>query len=752
MKSQTITMTALIALAIGQFTMRGQNTPVPTESHYNYYEAFSPSFYTNNGSATRAVSGEPTINYWQNRADYKLTAFLNDKTNEISGTEILTYTNNSPQNLSFIWMNLDQNLFKNDSRGSAVTSSVGGRFSDKLALRNGGHNIKSIKAIHNEGGKVIEKEVSFEVTDTRMQVFLPQSIKAKGGKVTIKIEFAYISPEYGADRTGVLETKNGKIFTIAQWYPRMCVYDDVRGWNTLPYLGSGEFYLEYGDFDVSINAPSNHIVLCSGELTNTKEVYSLEQQKRWQAALESDKTISIRNVAEVEKSNVNNLDAKRLTWHFKIKNSRDVSWASSPAFLIDAARINLPSGKKSLAISAYPVESSGEKSWGRATEFTKHSIENYSKRWFEYPYPTAINIAGNENGMEYPGIVFCDWKAADEMLWEVTDHEFGHTWFPMIVGSNERLWAWMDEGLNTFVNSLSASDFNNGEFKMKNRNMHKAANFFTSAKLEPVMTSPDGMKEASLGVLAYQKPSAALKILREQVLGVQRFDRALRVYIERWAFKHPTPDDFFRTIENVSGENLNWFWRSWFINNWKLDQGVTKIKYPKNDPKNGVFVYLVNLEKMPMPTVLEVKTVSGKVIRKTLAVEVWQRNNEWNLKLDTNEEIATITVDPERVFPDCNPSNNIWENGKGEIEKVPVFTDYVGQFSSKDIPVEIEITEGDGFLVGTPKDDSSKSLNFEMITKDTFVAKAEDIEIKFNETKTAFTINMGGRTFLFTKK
>ncbi|MGK4567716.1 M1 family aminopeptidase [Flavobacterium sp. 3HN19-14] len=230
--------------------------------------------------------------------------------------------------------------------------------------------------------------------------------------------------------------------------------------------------------------------------------------------------------------------------------------------------------------------------------------------------------------MEYPGIAFCDWQSTGEGLWGVTDHEFGHSWFPMIVGSNERLYAWMDEGFNTFINSISGADFNNGEYKDKTKDLQMMADAFTNPELEPVMTAPDGLKEEHLGILGYAKPGEGLTMLREQILGNERFDRAFRTYVARWAFKHPTPDDFFRTIENVGGEDLNWFWRGWFINNWKLDQGVASVKYRKNDPKQGAKITIVNLEKMAMPVTVEIKFKSGGAKTIKLPVEIWQRNEK----------------------------------------------------------------------------------------------------------------------------
>ena len=750
MKKQLLKALFALAIIFGSSSLNAQQVaPSSSTSNYSYQEAFAPLFYSSNGTSTRSASGQPGEKYWQNRADYQLTANLNEKNNEISGSAVVTYTNNSPDKIGFLWMNVDQNLFKTDSRGNAVIPVSGSRNGADGEIFDGGHKIKSVKAIVTSKGKSTEKELKYEITDTRMKVILPQDLNPNGTSVKLKIEFSYISPKYGSDRTGVLDTKNGKIFTIAQWYPRMCVYDDVRGWNTLPYQGAGEFYLEYGDFDVNITAPSNHVVVCSGELVNPNEVYSLAQQKLWSAAAKSDKTIIIRSGDDVANAVSKPLAKPTLTWHFKIKNSRDVSFASSAAFIIDAARINLPSGKKSLAISAYPVESEGDSAWGRSTEYTKASIENYSKRWFEYPYPAATNVAGNEGGMEYPGIVFCGWESKGEQLWGVTDHEFGHIWFPMIVGSNERLFAWMDEGFNTFINSLSSVDFNNGEYKNPNTDMHQMAEAFTRPSIEPIMTAPDCFKEAKMGMLGYYKPSSGLIMLREQILGKERFDNAFKTYVARWAFKHPTPDDFFRTIENVAGEDLNWFWRGWFINNWRFDQGITKVKYVKNDPTKGVVISIENLEKMPMPVIMDIKFKSGKVNRVNLPVEIWQKNIGWSFKYDSTEEIDNITLDPDHVFPDVNSTNNVWNAAKSELEKDLILDSYLGKFSSKIIPIEIQFIEETGQLImnstGQPK------LPLEIAGKDKFGFEQAGLVIQFNADQSEFNLEINGQSFLFTR-
>jgi len=743
MKNNFLKVITVVTLLLGFSSAFAQETPAKPTSNYSYYDAFASGFYTKSATETRSASGQPGPKYWQNRADYQLTANLNEANNEITGTEVLTYTNNSPDKLSFLWLTLDQN---------AVIPLEGSRNGADGQDFDGGHKIKSVKVVSLVNGKQVEKEAKFTIVDTRMQIDLPQELKANGAIVKLKIDFTFVSPLYGSDRMGVVQTKNGKIFAVAQWYPRMCVYDDVNGWNTLPYLGAGEFYLEYGDFDVAITVPASHIVVCSGELQNPSEVYTAEQQKRWAAAKLSDKTVVIRSEEEITNPSSRPTGKATLTWKFKIKNSRDMSWASSAAFMVDAAKINLPSGKKSLAISVYPSESNGSTAWGRSTEFTKAVIENYSKRWFEYPYPNAINVASNVSGMEYPGIVFCSYEDKGRSLWGVTDHEFGHIWFPMIVGSNERLFAWMDEGFNTFINSLSGQDFNNGEFKGRASNLNRSAEMLTNPKLEPVITSPDVMKERNNGMLAYFKPGAGLTLLREQILGQERFDKAFRTYIDRWAFKHPQPDDFFRTMENVSGENLSWFWRGWIMNNWRLDQAITNVKYNNGDAKNGATITVANLEKMPMPLVVEIKTKSGAVSRIKLPVEVWQRNTEWTFKSNTTEELESVTLDPDHAFPDVNIKNNVWTStdlANAPVEKAVNLDAYLGNYSTTGAPIKINFTKDNDNLVMKATGQPSTPLANEGNGK--FTLEQVGLIVQFHEGKSGFTLTYGGQNFEYTK-
>ena len=723
--------TLLISFGLLSLNVSAQETSI-----YAYQEAFKPFFYQNNGTETRSASGKPGYKYWQNKADYHLVVSLNEQTNEISGFSEISYTNNSFDTLEFLWLQLDQNLFNKDSRGSALTPLNGSRYGDANSKFNGGYQIKSVT--------IDEKPVKYKVIDTRMQIDLVKALKAKGGKAKIKIEYSYTIPEEGADRTGILSTKNGRIYTIAQWFPRMAVYDDIQGWNTLPYLGAGEFYLEYGDITASITVPASHYVVGSGELLNAKEVYTKEELNRWEKAKLSNETVAIRTVDEVEEQK--NKEGSR-TWKFKINNTRDFAWASSKAFVLDAAKIDLEEGKKSLAISAYPTEVAGKDAWGRSTEYIKASIEHYSKQWYPYPYPTAINVAGNEGGMEYPGIVFCHMNSKGKDLWSVTDHEFGHIWFPMIVGSNERVHGWMDEGFNTFINDISSKAFNQGEYH-EPQILQQYAFMFNNDQLEPVSTQPDNMKERNIGTLLYYKPGAGLKMLRENILGEERFDKAFRAYIDRWAFKHPTPEDFFRTIENVAGEELSWFWRGWFIHKWKLDQAVKSVNYVDNDFSKGAIVKIENLGQLPMPTTVEVKFIDGTTEIVKIPIEVWKRNVIWTLKIPSTKEIELVRVDPKGNYPDANLSNNVFHMNEETVQSDRLnIHAFLGNYLNKQTGVSIELKLENNQLMADAGEQSTFPLNYEGGRKFSF--DQAGIELEFNEDLNSFVLQQQGQKYEF---
>ncbi len=625
------------------------------KSIYNPYQVFDTDFFTHNGNKLRSADGSPGPDYWQNSANYEIHASLDTKDTLIKGNVKIDYTNNSPHSLNYLWLQLDQNLFHPHSRGAATTPVTGDRF-DVKGYKKGGYRIKKVKVTYQ--GK--DYEIDPVINDTRMQIRLPFTMNGNGDQIQLSVEYAFSIPQYGADRMGRQQTKNGIIYQIAQWYPRMCVYDDVQGWNTVPYTGLGEFYCEYGDFDYYITVPADMIVSGSGVLQNPKEVLTQTEIKRLKKAKNSDASVFIIPPEEVGKRKTRPKHQGTLTWHYKMHNTRDVSWSASSAFIWDAARTNLPSGKKALSMALYPVESMGDSAYGRATEYLKNSIEFYSKHYYEYPWKQAKVIAGVALGMEYPGIVFCSYKNKGKDLWMDVTHEIGHNWFPMIVGSNERIDMWQDEGLNTFINDFASNWFNGGEYKggfISQLPLHMA-------KMMPNFKEPLNVPTYSMGLNDYNqyyfKTNLALHILRKNVLGADRFDYAFKTYIDRWAFKHPQPDDFFRTMNDASGEKLNWFWKEWFYTTWTLDQAVKGVKYVHGDPADGALITIENLGKMALPVSLKITEENGHKEELKLPVDIWQRGGIWTFRYHSTSKISTIVIDPNNDYPDTNRNNNSW--------------------------------------------------------------------------------------------
>ncbi|WP_417886018.1 M1 family metallopeptidase [Zunongwangia sp.] len=604
-------------------------------------------FMDRSGNRYRSASGVPGPDYWQNETDYKIKATLDDENHTLSGEITLTYTNNSPDALSFIWLYLEQNRFTENSRGTLTTPIGGNRYNGDT---DGGYEISNLKA--KTRSSTSTKHI---ITDTRMQVWFDKPIKPNGGKAKVSMNFVYNIPVKGMDRMGRLKVEDGTIYAMAQWYPRAAVYDDVEGWNVEPYLGAGEFYLDYGDYDYEITAPYNHIVVGSGKLENERQVMSSVMRDRMKKARNSNETVYIVKPEEVNDASIRAKQEGTLTWHFTMENTRDVAFASSKAFIWDAAKINLPSGEEAYAQSVYPKESNGNNAWERSTEYTKNAIENYSKKWFEYPYPVATNVAAEIGGMEYPGLSFCSWESTGASLWGVTDHEFGHNWFPMIVGSNERRYAWMDEGFNTFINYYSTKEF--GEYPASLNQVRNLTNWLKSYSREGIDTYPDVTNLQNLVMTAYYKPAVGLFMLREYILGHERFDNAFKSYIKTWAYKHPQPSDFFNHMENVAGENLSWFFGNWFYGNGNIDLGVKEIVPTKNG--NGFIVTLENKGSVPMPVQLRITYQDGSKEDVRLPVEIWERGNTWSHLVKTNKKPKQIEIDPNKMLPDVDYSNDI---------------------------------------------------------------------------------------------
>ena len=626
-------------------------------SNYQPADLFAPMFYPEKGTETHAANGDPGLKYWQNRADYHMRAAIDTVNKILTNDEVIDYTNNSPDALQYLWLQLDQNTYKKDARSNFYTD-----FAGVQTQHTDGYQFESV-TIEQEKGST---KADFIISDTRMQIRLAKALPAHG-HIKLHIKYHYTIPAAFGGRTDYSDTKNGKIYEIAQWFPRMCVYDDSRGWDTLPFLGSGEFYLEYGDVDYSVTVPWDMIVAGSGELVNPTEVLTAKQINRLASARNSDKTIMIREASEVTDAASRPKRNGTLTWHFKMFNTRDVAFGASRAYIWDAARVNLPGGKKSLAMSVYPVESVGDTAWGRATEYLKKSIEYFSEKWFTYPWPVAVNEAGIAGAMEYPGIVFDGITDKKGDLYWVTAHEIGHNWFPMIVGSDERRYAFMDEGFNTFIDIYAADNFNKGEYAPKRDSEYAPGGGNPADEIIPylvdpnaptIMTAADAVTEKYRHPIEYFKPAFGLVLLREQILGHDRFDYAFRNYIHKWAFKHPQPEDFFRSMDNGAGEDLSWFWKGWFYNNLKLDLSLVGAEYVNNDPKQGMKVTVANLDQMAMPFTVEVKLKDGTKQRVNVPVEAWMQNNIATFVIQTTTEAKSVVVDPDNALPDANRGNN----------------------------------------------------------------------------------------------
>jgi hypothetical protein len=612
---------------------------------------FAPLALPQPGGATRSAAGIPAPGYWQNRADYTIAARIDPAVKLLTATETITYTNNSPDALDVLWVQLDQNIYRPDARAAFKPQYKRRICCDTTA----GDVIDSIGI--DVKGRITP--VAMLVTDTRMQVRLPAPLAAKGGQIKLQIAYHYTVPGAWGGRTAVTDTGNGPIYEIAQWFPRMAVYDDLRGWDTAPYLGS-EFYLEYGNIDYSVTVPWDYLVEGSGALLNPQDVLTKLQRARLAQAAGSDKTVYIRSPGEVGKPESRPTKSGTQTWRFRMTNTRDAAFAASPAFVWDAARINLPNGAHSMAMSIYPVQSVGTQAWDRSTEYVKSAIENFSKRWFVYPWPQMVNLGGHGAGMEYPGIVFDDMHDTGKDLFWITTHEVGHSWFPMIVGSDERRDAWMDEGFNTFIDVYQSDDFDHGEYGPKRDSEYAEAGgnpvddilTLLADSAAPIILAPaDIITEKYRHAVSYFKPALGLVLLREQILGPQRFDQAFRKYIAAWAYKHPAPSDFFRLMASEAGEDLSWWWRGWYMENDTLDLGIAKASYLDAVPAHGLHIELVNHGRLVMPATLDIAFHDGSHQHVTVPVEAWMHGNRASFDVATTRPVDRLTLDPDHRLP-----------------------------------------------------------------------------------------------------
>jgi len=531
----------------------------------------------------RAASGAPGHAYYQQKADYKMTLVLDDAKQRLDGVETITYTNNSPDPLAYLWLQLDQNIYNLDSDSKIIEVEKMENFKSVSDLRK--------RDFYYDGGFKIERitnmsgqPMKYFINKTMMRIDLAKPL-LPGQNISFQIKWWYNINDRmqvgGRSGYEYFETDQNYLYTIAQFFPRMCVYNDVTGWQNKQFLGRGEFTLPFGDYEVSITVPADHIVAATGECQNYASILTAEQRKRYEQAKKSDSPVIIVTQAEAEAAEKNKAQ-KTKTWVYKATNVRDFAFASSRKFIWDAQKQTV-GNKDILCMSYYPKE--GNPLWERySTKLVAHTIKTYSKYTVNYPYPVAISVHSKWIGMEYPMICFNGGRPeADGTysegekygMWGVIIHEVGHNFFPMIINSGERQWTWMDEGLNTFVQYLTEQE-----------SAYMIADYMRGdvSGISPIMTNSESIKQ--FGNNAYGKPATALNILRETVMGRELFDYAFKTYCERWAFKHPTPADFFRTMEDASAVDLDWFWRGWFYSTDHVDIALTDVKWFQLNTQN----------------------------------------------------------------------------------------------------------------------------------------------------------------------
>ncbi len=534
----------------------------------------------------RTAGGAPGHKYYQQKADYKMKIELDDEKQIIRGEETITYTNNSPDALEYLWLQLDQNVRAQNSHSKLINVDKMENFKGiqnlerKMFEFDGGFKIEWIRSVNNE-------EMSYAINQTMLRID-PKTPLKPGGSLTFKIKWWYNINDRmkigGRSGYEYFEEDDNYLYTIAQFFPRMCVYDDVNGWQNKQFLGRGEFAVPFGDYEVELTVPSNHVVAATGELQNASVVLTAEQRNRFKEASNSDKPIFIITEEEARENEKSKASGTK-KWIFKAQNVRDFAFASSKKFMWDAMSVQQET-KKVLAMSYYPKE--GNPLWDRySTRVVAHTLKVYSKHTFDYPYPVAISVHSHQIGMEYPMICFnggrpeADGTYSDRTKYGmigVIIHEVGHNYFPMIVNSDERQWSWMDEGLNTFLQYLTEQEWER-DYPSRRGPAHLIANYMAGDKstISPIMTNSESIWQ--FGNNAYGKPATALNILRETIMGRELFDYAFKVYSTRWMFKHPTPADFFRTMEDASAVDLDWFWRGWFFSTDHVDISIESVKW-----------------------------------------------------------------------------------------------------------------------------------------------------------------------------
>ena len=725
-------------LLIAGFVLAQDSTAIQGHKNNNKFKQLYEEFATPN--RFRTASGAPGVDYYQQQVDYKMDIELDDANTKLYGKETITYTNNSPDALPYLWVQLDQNIRNENDMSGAKNPSGAPKFRrvdsfvDEFTGEKfvGGFNVEEVKDANG-------RPLRHTINQTMMRVDLPNPIPS-GGKFTFSIKWWYKINNHVTNRARsgyeYFEKDDNRAYVIAQFFPRLAVYNDVEGWQNYQFWGNGEFALNFGNYEVNITVPADHVMEATGTLQNPKEVLSRTEYQRYKKALNTfDKPVMIVTQDEViEKEKVKS--EKKQTWRFVAENVRDFGFATSRRFIWDMMSVNV-GGKNVIAASLYPKE--GNPLWEEySTKVVAHTLEVYSKFTFDYPYPKAVSVHAKNQGMEYPMICWNYGRPNEDGTYSdrtkygmisVIIHEVGHNYFPMIVNSDERQWGWMDEGLDTFMQFLTEQEFQD-DYPSRRGDPAKIVRYMSGDQdfISPIMSNPENVYQ--LGPNAYGKPATALNILRETVMGKELFDFAFKTYAQRWMFKHPTPEDFFRTMEDASAVDLDWFWRGWFYSTDVVDIGVKSVKqyYVSPKPSQEVvdllanygmtaddlgpsvfmvaddseefsadlaegspsdhsealasnlpegkslpkYFYEIEFEKpggIVMPIIVEYSYADGSTERVTYPVQVWRKNDNSVRKLLTSDkELTGVIVDPDAATADVNLNNNAWPKEEADTD------------------------------------------------------------------------------------
>ncbi len=731
MKKISLLVFSLFFVVVASFAQDKQEAKKTQQGHtdQNKFRQMKDVLATPNDQHT--ASGAPGHQYTQQKVDYIMNIRLEESTNKIYGDENITYYNNSKDNLEYLWLQLDQNMRADDSKTPLVSSNAAAAFltpdtfKSSFMKESKGFGFK-IEKVESDG-----KPLSHFINSTMMRINLPKAL-APGESFKFSIKWNYLINDINKDggRSGLESFPDGNNnYTIAQFFPRLCVYDNVQGWQNMQFWGTSEFALEFGDYEVNLTVPADHIVDATGVLQNEKDVLSKEQRNRWEKARKSFKDpVLIVTQQEAEIAEKGRATTSK-TWKFKAEQVRDFAFATSRKYIWDAMATNI-NGKTVMAVSLYPKE--GNPLWEEhSTRAVAHTLVEYSKLTFDYPYPKAISVHSERQGMEYPMICFnfgrpeADGTYSDRTkkgMLGVIIHEVGHNFFPMIVNSDERQWTWMDEGLNSFVEILAELTYDPELFATNPTNEITRYMGGDQSNISPIMSQGDYVKQ--FGPNAYSKPAAGLYMLRQTIMGPELFDHAFRTYAQRWMFKHPTPEDFFRTMEDASSMDLDWFFRGWFYTTDVTDIGIKEVKplYLTDKPSERVaklkeqykqyfegmgdlvyitdnkeeanakamdtyangkevpsFIYEVEFEKqggLVMPLIVELTYADGSKEKQTFPAQIWIKDDTSVKRVfAATREITNITVDPDLETADVDTSNNNWP--KKDADKFDQFKEKI---------------------------------------------------------------------------